>query len=199
VNTVTQELARAWRRYFTTQESPRLSPEIASVVIVEDLTKGPYPPARLFQIGGRVGAQTGAYSVITIANTGGRGSVVVIDRLYARGVGSYFQLGVRTETYGITVTQGSKIALDRAPEALSKSYNSGQLFIGDVRMQFGTSLAAVGWDTIPTLLNGPALNEFYAELEGPWTLGQDGEMALMTGDFNVPLFVFAVGRYYTLS
>ena len=202
MNTTTQELARAWRRYFSSQESPRLSPEVNSVVIVEDLTKGPYPPARLFQVGGsdNPAAGLGQYSVEILKNTGGRGSVVVVERLRVRGFGTQFLIGVHTESFGTASNVGSKIALDRAPEALAKSYNAGQLFIGDVQLFHNKSGTAVGWDSVPVngLVAGAA-REYFAELEGPWIIGQGGEMAVHSGDQNTGILCYFVGRYYTLS
>lgn len=187
------ELSRAWRRYFTATETARVSSDVLSVVILEDLTRGPYPPCRLWQAGDASAAVVADYSVLTLRNNGQRGSVVVVDKIITRVVQTQIVIASSTAGFALAANGGSKIATDRAPEAQAHSYSSGELFVGDISLAKQKSNAAIGYDTLPV----PTGTAF--QIDGPWIIGQGGELILRTVAINVGVDAWFAGRYYTLS
>jgi len=209
---VRPELARAWEGYFSQRggEGPDAPAQALSVIVLDDNSKGPYPPYRSFQGGlvvsptpaiiGQIGIQNGDAGftplVGLVGTTGVPKSVVVIDWLIvardATAGGDFFVTLTHNNLKPIS-TANAPVA-DTAPEKDPTSGATrpqiGNVFVG-VR---NVDAALIGDQS--GQLPGFTQDTLPHRVDGPWMLGPGQILYVERNLVNTGFTAYFRGRYY---
>lgn len=188
------ELANAVTRGAGIKTLPGLdvATQIIPVMVVEDVSKGPFPPSRIWHAGIGVAGVAAMIAHIGIVNNDppGTGSGLTVDYIIAR-VGTADDLFVVVGQNIPTLNLQKATVGDCSNEAGGLPAGSafdprvGQAFIAAA--QNGVGLNGVLWP------NGGTLPQ---RLDGPWTLGPQAALIVRTATVNVILQAYFRGRYH---
>ncbi|HVS61735.1 MAG TPA: hypothetical protein VHE82_13680 [Gemmatimonadaceae bacterium] len=188
---VSPELVRAWELYFRSRggETPNVPSDILPVVILDDNSRGPYPPYRTWVASRTQGPVIAQWPQIGIVNldVNSQKSVVVIDEISLR--------ASATDNFAVLLTTLAILNLatpvpvsDCAMEKDQAATNQPKL--GNVESRMLSNAGDMGGDIYP----GGSLSVI--TIRGPWTIGPGGLFAVQTAAQNETLSAFFRGRYY---
>jgi hypothetical protein len=165
------------------------------VLVVDNLSMGPYSVADLWEAQASSGAAAGNYSYIVLRNDGPPGAVIVLERFQFRASAASnlnWNVGLDRSTFG-----GSYSAVTRrATEIESAVVGAATPFrLGDVML---AAYQDPNGALISTVNNG---GFWYSDALphdalGPWIIGSGQTMALRPDAVNIGLNVYMLGRYY---
>jgi len=184
-----EELVRSWQSYFRVKggDTPDASVQIVPVVILDQFPV-PYPPSRIFSVGGTRAPVAAQFTVLGIMNNDniGVGSVVVVEKLIVRAAAAEdFGIAVLPLT---TVTGGGAVQVN--DDDSSRFGPTAQSFSG--AQLLGTNLVgnAAANSVVPY---GDALPH---ELTGHWNIGPGFVLAIYGQTVNIALQAYFQGKYY---
>jgi len=210
MDVMSPELARAWSQYFRQKGGvgPSLPPDILPVVVIDDNSRGPYPPCRTWMGSSQAAQVAGVYGRIGIKNADGfpigggllgtsgvPRSVVVVDELI---------VATNTPDPGgdlfLTITHHNLNDIDGIPAPADDTAPEKDPTPGVTRPQIGhiqigpriTGAVLFGNTILPRHSDGVARH-----VDGPWILGPGQILYVERNLVNSGLAIYARGRYYS--
>lgn len=185
------ELLRAYQIYFKQKGAPAATvpSDILPVVILDDNSKGPYPPYRSWFSGTNQAAVAANFSFLAILNNDPvtTKSCVVVDRVTARNsAADDFLLGI--ETFATLPLSARSSVFDAAEDKDQQPSDNPTL--GNVQIGVLTTVTAGLGSIAP---NNTVTPQSY---DGPWTLGPQQLFFIRPVTVNIGLFAYFRGRYY---
>lgn len=185
------DLVRSWASYFKTKGGvvPRAPAEIVPVVIMDDASKGPYPPYRAWHFGAQTGPVAGQFSYVGVKNAdvaGTKGSVMVVD--YILVVSPTPADVVPVITNDSSITFAVFVAVEDCAEEKDQAPTNAPAFanvVGGVQSIVG----GLGTQRVP-------MTGAVERIDGPWSLGPQGIFAVRPLIVNAIIGVYFRGRYY---
>lgn len=189
---VAPELARAWENYFRQRGgiAPDAVAQALPVIILDDNSKGPYPPYRSWFAGRAQGLVAAQFTYIGIANNDplpGH-SVAVVDEISFRINTAVDDLVVLIESIATFPIANPLAVKDAAPE--KDQAPSDQPLLGNVVTTATNSATNLGLDIYPSG------SQILQVLRGPWTLGPGEQLLLHPNTVANAMFAYFRGRYY---
>lgn len=195
------DLIRAVANYLRIKGDP---PEAVPVILIDDNSKGPYPPCRVWygsSLSPNVAAQY-SYAWVTnedgvegqIAPTGRGKSVMVVDDIYVKSLTAVDDFVIAITRKGSILPTTTTLANDASEEkavetstnpvfgnvTINRNQQAGQLWLGNNSQVMPATYIAGTLHRIP----------------GPFTLGPQGILAVAPSTVNNGIFAFFRGRYY---
>lgn len=206
------ELSRAWEGYFAQRggEGASVPAQILPVVLLDDSSRGPYPPYRSFQAGLIASPTAGVFSRVGLQNvdrfpvgggllgtTGVPSSVAVVDWILVTrdgtAGGNFFATITHHNLNPMDVgTQAP--AADTAPEK-DPSAGATRPQLGNVNVGL-RQLGAVLIGDQSGILPGVDADLLVHRVDGPWILGPGQILYIERNIVNVGHTVYFRGRYY---
>ena len=198
------DLVRAFQAYFRTKgDSPRAVSEILPVVVLDDNSRGPYPPYRAWYASGFSVKTAAEYSYAWVTNedgvpgqiapTGIGKSSLVVDDIYCKPLDAADDYVVCISRKGSITADSSDRVNDRAEEkALETSTNPvfGNVTV-NVKHQPGQLFRSSSQLWPAEFVVGKV-----TRIKGPFTVGPQGLVAVCPSLLNNGILAMFVGRYY---
>lgn len=186
------ELARSYESYFGQSGSARVAPDILGVVILDDASRGPYPPSRAWHGGIKIGPNVGNFSVVGVVNNDpdlGSDSVCVVDRIFVQNLttAAEFVIGIAPKVGVVSLASGPTRDTDSGKDPTSIIDPA----FGNVLIGAGQQGAGVILSQFPITAVGVT-----AEIPGPFTLRPQGALLICPNALNAGIHMWARGRYY---
>lgn len=194
-NLIVPELARAWQNYFREKGgmSPNIPQEIVPVVIMDDNSKGPYPPCRHWHFGTNLGPIVSNYSYIEIFNADdlkSQRSICVVDQVWVRSgtvltpTAADFLIGVTPFNNAFSEDQTRDVIIEKEQAVNDPLFNN-------VRGGTTALASALVASIFPAGVAGVVSN-----IPGPFVLGPQQALLLTTSLLNNAISAYFRGRYY---
>lgn len=186
------EFVRAFENYFRIKggAGPNIPQEVVPVVILDDTSKGPFPPSRTWFAGIDIGPLAANFDYIGIVNADSSGvkSVVVVDEIWvAPGVADVVVIGVSN----ISGLPYSSLTTAFDPDEDKDQQASVLPVMGNVQLGTLQQVAAIG-----TVQFGPLPINPPVSIPGPFTLGGQATLFVRPNSVNEGITAFFRGRYY---
>ena len=189
------ELDRAWQQYFTQRGGvgPDVPAQVLPVIVIDDNSKGPFPPYRGLYFGGILGALAANFSYAGIKNQDPllqTKSAVVIDYAVVRN-------STAQDDFVCGITDGSQMNLNPYANVGDVSGEKEQPAIfGPVigNVQGGTLNSAGIFGGIGLHPGGPITQG--VRIDGPWVLGPQNIFVVRPLNLAEGIVAFFRGRYY---
>ena len=195
---ITAELGRAWQAYFRERggELPSIPSEIVPVLILDDNSKGPYPPCRHWHATIQTAQSAGNFTFAGILNNDDSKSTFsccVVDRLFVKanlGIASDYVLGVSGAAVPNLATGGVRECI-LEKEQKNVAGNITDPLFNNVQAGSGANASSLVTSSFP----GGAFG-IVSEIPGPFVIGPQQQFVIASGIVNNGIFVYFRGRYY---
>lgn len=195
------DLIRSVANYFRVKGTPV---EAVPVVILDDNSKGPFPPCRHWYGSGLSGPVAAQWSYVWATNEDGREgqiaptglgkSVMVVDEIFVKAQTAVDDFVIAISRKGSILPTTTTLANDASEEkaldpttnpvfgnvTLNRNQQAGQLWLGNNSQVWPATFTAGTVVRIP----------------GPFTLGPQGLLAIAPSLVNNGIFAMFRGRYY---
>ena len=198
---ISPELARAWEDFFKQRggTGPDVPAQILPVVLMDDNSRGPYPPGRPWAAGRISSANAGIFNYLLIINTdtGNQKSIVVVDEIRVR-IPNLTEddvvvgVGAQSDIPGTSFVPVDETSSRESPVA------GGGRPLGNVILGQNFALAvALGNVVVPNQNQGAGGSLAPLILQGPWCIPIGAQLFIRPANPNEGICAYFRGRYYS--